>query len=197
MMILSFNRAQYFHQNLTDTRQLGAFALGSELPSVHTLIGNKPAMALTSLHEQSLLETIAKQCYDDFMKMPPLQAVLNDYAENLLFSDISSFADVRLHAKTPGLPLAKYYSAIKHTYLDRTLIWEKHLQCCKALSLAMYEHCTDPRSHICYDKDSVMVNKPHAKQCVYYSDVDKASVFSVGEYEYHQRPWPVKQERSF
>lgn len=128
MMILSFNRAQYFQQNLTDIKQLGAFALGIELPSVHTLIGNKPEMVLASLHEQVLLETIAKQCYDDFMKAPHLQSVLNNYAENLLFSDIASFEDVRLHAKTPGLPLAKYYSAIKHNYLDRTLIWEKHLQ---------------------------------------------------------------------
>ncbi|MEZ8724040.1 hypothetical protein AB6D66_23480 [Vibrio pomeroyi] len=191
MMILSFNRAQYFHQNLTDKHQLCAFALGIELPSVYTLIGNKRVMALSSLNEQNRLEAIAEQCYERFMEEPRLRSVLNAYADSILISEMVMLHDVRLHAQYAGLPLAKYYSALKQTdgHWDRTTIWEKHLQWCQALSLALYEHYQDPRSDICYGEKSIIVDKPHDKQCYSYTAINKPVSFQLDRYQYHQRPW--------
>ncbi|WP_350939771.1 hypothetical protein MRO13_13005 [Vibrio metschnikovii] len=41
--------------------------------------------------------------------------------------------------QSPGLTLAKYYYALKQTggHLDRSIVWEKHLQWCQALSFAL------------------------------------------------------------
>ncbi|XNS97683.1 hypothetical protein AB6D28_015110 [Vibrio cyclitrophicus] len=191
MMILSFNRAQYFHQNLTDKHQLYAFALGIELPSVYTLIGNKQVMALSSLNEQNRLEAIAEQCYKRFMEEPRLHSVLNEYADSILNSEMAVLHDVRLHAQYAGLPLAKYYSALKQTdgHWDRTTIWEKHLQWCQALSLALYEHYQDPRSKISYGEKTVIIDKPHDRQCYSYTTIKTPVSFELNQYHYSQRPW--------
>ncbi|MGO2318402.1 MAG: hypothetical protein ACTH6O_05435 [Vibrio toranzoniae] len=191
MMILSFNRAQYFHQNLTDKHQLCAFALGVELPSVYTLIGNKQTMALNSLNEQNRLEAIAKQCYEHFMEEPRLQTVLDEYADSMLNSEMVMLHDVRLHAQYAGLPLAKYYSALKQTdgHWARTTVWEKHLQWCQALSLALYEHYQDPRSDIGYGEKAVIVDKPHNRQCYSYTAIKIPVSFELNQYHYSQRPW--------
>lgn len=190
-MILSFNRAQYFHQNLTDKHQLCAFALGVELPSVYTLIGNKQTMALNSLNEQNRLEAIAKQCYEHFMEEPRLQTVLDEYADSMLNSEMVMLHDVRLHAQYAGLPLAKYYSALKQTdgHWARTTVWEKHLQWCQALSLALYEHYQDPRSDIGYGEKAVIVDKPHNRQCYSYTAIKIPVSFELNQYHYSQRPW--------
>ncbi|HCH01828.1 MAG TPA: hypothetical protein DEV85_08060 [Vibrio sp.] len=191
-MILSFNRPDYFRKNLTDNHQLCAFALGAELSSVYTLIGNKREIALGSLHEQNRLETIAKQCYEDFMKDPMLHEVLVNYAAGILDSDTTIFNDVHWHAQTPGLPLAKYYSALKHTegHIDRSVIWEEHLKWCQSLSLALYEYCIDPLCTIDYEQKTVMINKPHTKQCFCYTDIKTPVVFNIDQYQYVQLPWP-------
>ncbi|CDS95222.1 hypothetical protein [Vibrio coralliirubri] len=192
MMILSFNRDQYFYQNLTNKHQLCAFALGAELPSVYTLIGNKRAMALSSLNEQNRLEAIAEQCYERFMEEPRLRSVLDGYADSILNSNTVMLHDVRLHAQYAGLPLAKYYSALKQTdgYWDRTTVWEKHLQLCEALSFALYEYYQDPRSDICYGEKTVIIDKPHDRQCYSYTAIKTSVSFQLDRYQYYQRPWP-------
>ncbi|MEZ8452251.1 hypothetical protein AB6C66_15685 [Vibrio splendidus] len=181
MKIPTFTRAQYFHQNLTDKHQLYAFALGIELPSVYTLIGNKQVMALSSLNEQNRLEAIAEQCYKRFMEEPRLHSVLNEYADSILNSEMAVLHDVRLHAQYAGLPLAKYYSALKQTdgHWDRTTIWEKHLQWCQALSLALYEHYQDPRSKVSYGEKTVIIDKPHDRQCYSYTTIKTPSRLSL------------------
>lgn len=191
MIILTFNRAKYFHQNLTDNDQLCAFALGSELPSVYTLIGNKQEVALSSLNEQRRLESIAKQCYERFIEDPTLQSVLNKYADSMMTSGMVMFHDVRLHAQNPGLPLAKYYCALNQTggHLDRSMVWEKHLHWCQALSFALYEHCQDPRSDICYGEKTVIIDKPHNRQCYSYTTIKKPVSFMLNRYQYRQQPW--------
>ncbi len=191
MMIVSFNRAQYFHQNLTDKHQLCAFALGVELPSVYTLIGHKRSIALSSLNEQNRLEAIAEQCYERFMEEPKLHSALNNYADNMLTSDAAMLHDVRLHVQYAGLPLAKYYSALKQSgeYRDRSAVWETHLRWCQALSLAMYEHYQDPRSDICYGEKTVIIDKPHERRCDSYTTINKPVSFELNQYQYHQRPW--------
>ena len=192
-MVLTFNRAKYFHQNLADKHQLRAFALGAELPLVHRLIGNKQEMALSSLNEQRHLEAIAKQCYERFIEKPGLRIVLDGYADTMMRSDSVMFDDVRLHAQYPGLPLAKYYCALTQTdgHLDRSIVWEKQLQWCQALSFALYEHCQDPRSDICYDEKTVIIDKPHDRQCYSYTTITKPVSFQLNQYQLRIRQFLV------
>ncbi|WP_413282507.1 hypothetical protein [Vibrio sp. MA40-2] len=187
----TFNRAQYFHQNLTDNHQLRAFALGAELRSVCTLIGDKREMALSSLGEQQRLETIAKHCYERLMEEQKLKSVLNGYARSMMRSDTVMFHDVRLHAECPGLTLAKYYGSLKKTngHMDRSIVWERHLHWCRALSVALYEHYQDPRSDICYGKKTIIIDKPHERQCYSYTTIKKPVAFKLNRYQYRQLPW--------
>ena len=191
MMILNFNRAEYFHQNLTDRHQLCAFALGAELPSVYTLIGNKREMALSSLSVQNRIAEIAKQCYERFIEDPTLQSALDEYADSMMRTDALMFDDVRLHAQNPGLPLAKYYHALKQAggHLDRSMVWERHLEWCQALSFALYEYCQDSRGDICYGEKTVIINKPHNRQCYSYTTIKKPVSFQLNRYQYRQLPW--------
>ncbi|WP_241904907.1 hypothetical protein [Vibrio sp. 10N.222.54.B6] len=120
-----------------------------------------------------------------------LALVLDKYADSMMTSGMVMFHDVRLHAQSPGLTLAKYYCALKQTegHLDRSMVWEKHLQWCQALSFALYEHCQDPRSDICYGEKTVIIDKPHNRQCYSYTTIKKPVSFQLNRYQYRQQPW--------
>ncbi|MFA0350261.1 hypothetical protein AB4486_25540, partial [Vibrio sp. 10N.222.55.C6] len=60
---------------------------------------------------------------------------------------------------------------------------------CQTLSFALYEHCQDPRSDICYGEKTVIIDKPHNRQCYSYTTIKKPVSFQLNRYQYRQQPW--------
>lgn len=84
MNMLNFEQPQHFLQCVSDSRQLSAFALGAAEQSVYDHLKDERSEIPTSLARQQAIERIAREQYNQYLKVATLKQSLKKHADTLL-----------------------------------------------------------------------------------------------------------------